>query len=71
MEATQLMKAAEHEYVKVWVSHAVMGIAATLAVGLRFFARKKTKASLMWDDWLVVFALLLMWGDFACTIMGE
>jgi hypothetical protein len=65
------MGEAEREYVKVWVSHAVMGAAATIAVALRFWARRKTRAKLKWDDHLVVFALLLMWGDFACTIMGE
>lgn len=48
-----------------------MGIAATLALILRFQARKKTRAKVGWDDWLVAVALVLMWGDFAFTILGK
>lgn len=65
------MGSAEHEYVQIWVSHSVMGIAATLALILRFQARKKTRAKVGWDDWLVAVALVLMWGDFAFTILGK
>jgi hypothetical protein len=64
------MDEARREYVNVWTSHAVMGVAGTGAVVLRAVARRKTKAQFGWDDWLAVFGTLLMWSDFICTILG-
>ncbi|KAF2807324.1 uncharacterized protein BDZ99DRAFT_536721 [Mytilinidion resinicola] len=65
------MDQAEKEYLKIWLSHTVMGVAATIAIVLRFIARRRTKAVLKWDDWIALSALLFMWGDFACTILGK
>ncbi|KAF2492663.1 hypothetical protein BU16DRAFT_513820 [Lophium mytilinum] len=65
------MDQADREYLKIWLLHAVMGLAATTAIILRFLARRRTKAVLKWDDWISFSALLFMWGDFACTILGK
>jgi hypothetical protein len=65
------MGEAEREYLKIWLSHAVIGAAATVAVGLRFWARNRTGAKLKLDDHLIVLTALLMWGDFICTILGN
>jgi hypothetical protein len=61
----------EQEYVDTWVSHAVVGIVATVVVALRFYARRRQKAVLSWDDWFALLALVTMWGDFACAIWGK
>ncbi|KAI0003197.1 hypothetical protein F4779DRAFT_109788 [Xylariaceae sp. FL0662B] len=66
-----MMTLFEQEYISTWVSHSVVGIVATIAVFLRFYARIKKRATLGWDDWFAFLALLTMWGDYACAIRGE
>ena len=65
------MEAAQHQYRRVWISHAVMGVAGTISVILRIFSRRKTRTTMKGDDWLIFVALLFMWSDFTCTILGE
>ena len=36
----------------------VLPLLATFFVGLRFLARYRKKNDILWDDWLVVFALV-------------
>ena len=64
------MNEVDHVFISVLVLHVVMSLAAVVAVGFRFYARKLTKAKLQWDDWIIVPAVLFVWGDAVCTIMG-
>lgn len=43
----------------------------TIAVILRFYARRKKRTPLQWDDWLVVFALLACVATNALMILRE
>jgi hypothetical protein len=36
----------------------IFSILPTVAVALRFWARKRKKAQLLWDDWAIVLALV-------------
>jgi len=65
------MKADNHRaFVDVTVEHVILGVAATIAVALRFNARRITRAALKWDDWLSIAACVLLWGDNFCAILG-
>ncbi|ESZ91286.1 integral membrane protein [Sclerotinia borealis F-4128] len=63
------MNEVPHVFMEVLWLHVTMGLAAAVAVGLRFYARKLTKAKLQWDDWIIVAAVLFVWGDAICTII--
>ena len=56
---------ASQQDVIVTVSSAMLGL-ATVAVALRFFSRKITHVSILWDDWLILIAWVrtLVDGDF-------
>jgi uncharacterized membrane-anchored protein len=60
----------QRDYVTVVVEHVVLGLAATVAIALRFYARRLAKAKLGWDDWLSVIAAFFMWIDTALTSLG-
>ena len=42
----------------MYVLAAVFGALAVVSVALRFAARRRTKAQLLWDDWSIVFSLV-------------
>jgi len=42
----------------MYVLAAVFGVLPVVAVALRFFARRRTKVQLLWDDWTIVFSLV-------------
>ncbi|KAF7872252.1 hypothetical protein EAF04_003176 [Stromatinia cepivora] len=63
------MSEVPHVFMEVLWLHVIMGLAAAVAVCLRFYARKLTKAKLQWDDWIIVAAVLFVWGDAVCTIV--
>jgi len=65
------MDKAQSQYVRLWVVHAVVGAVASVMVCLRFMARRKQRSEVQWDDWFIVFTLVLMWGDFICNSLGE
>ena len=44
---------------KMYALAAVLSILATVAVVLRFYARRIKKVSLSWDDYLIVLALVM------------
>ncbi|KAG9238581.1 hypothetical protein BJ875DRAFT_511081 [Amylocarpus encephaloides] len=63
------MEEAKHAFTQVWVLHVVIDIAASIAVGLRFYSRKLTKNPVKADDWVALLAMVLVWGDTICTVL--
>ncbi|KAL8702705.1 MAG: hypothetical protein Q9201_004126 [Fulgogasparrea decipioides] len=47
---------------KVWVGSIVSVVTATVAVGLRLFARRISAAPYWWDDYTILVALAVQWG---------
>jgi hypothetical protein len=65
-----IMDEVHHRFVSVLVLHAIMSTAASIAVGLRFYARKLTKSLVKADDWIAVAASIFVWGDAICATLG-
>ena len=42
-----------------------------ICVLLRFLARRRTKASLWWDDWLAILSLLFFYAFSAISLLGK
>ncbi|KAF2737795.1 hypothetical protein EJ04DRAFT_430322, partial [Polyplosphaeria fusca] len=49
-------------------ANVVFLVLAFVAVGLRFFARRKSKTPLGWDDWLICLAAALLTGHVTCLL---
>ncbi|KAF2822313.1 hypothetical protein CC86DRAFT_300315 [Ophiobolus disseminans] len=52
-------------------AEAILFVAATIVVGLRFHARRKMKVGLKADDWLSLAAWVLLTAHMACLFWGE
>ena len=54
-----------NQTLKLYVVNIVFDVLAAAAVGLRFICRKMSRASLWWDDWLILPACVSV--SWACS----